>query len=164
MKNEIQEKVADIVAKIRSVAYIQTAESPSSVLQFADRIEAAHKRELEATREYSSQVGNAAMMREALEKVRFYLPHFLQYMRLHREDAEAGGYYESILEIVNAAISSPQRNCDVGTQEGQSARFDDHCRKHIGCLTCPLREKDGGVPKHCEFAWAQMPYEVGGEE
>ena len=89
MKNEIQEKVADIVAKIRSVAYIQTAESPSSVLQFADRIEAAHKRELEATREYSSQVGNAAMMREALEKARFYLPHFLQYMRLHLEDAEA---------------------------------------------------------------------------
>ena len=24
------------------------------------------------------------------------------------------------------------------------------------------REKDGGVPKHCELAWAQMPYEEGG--
>ena len=79
MSEERQETVADIVAKIRSVAYIQTAESPSSVLQFADRIEAAHKREREAgadaaqicgeigemigkeaTREKSSQVGNAA--------------------------------------------------------------------------------------------------------
>ena len=56
------------------------------------------------------------------------------------------------------------RNCDVGTAEEQSSRFDSHCRKHMGCLTCPLREKDGGVPKHCELAWAQMPYEEGGEK
>ena len=59
-----------------------------------------------------NRLGNAAALRESLEKVRFYLPHFLQYMRLHREDSEAGGYYESILEIVNAAIFSPPRNCD----------------------------------------------------
>ena len=58
----------------------------------------------------------------------------------------------------------PPRNCDVGTAEEQSARFDAHCRTHMGCLTCPLREKDGGVPKHCEFAWSQMPYEEGGAE
>ena len=51
------------------------------------------------------------------------------------------------------------RNCDVGTADEQSARFDAHCRKHMGCFTCPLREKDGGVPKYCELAWAQMPYE-----
>lgn len=62
------------------------------------------------TREKSSAVGNAAAMREALEKVRFYLPHFLQYMRLHCEDAEAGGYYEKILEVVNAALSDSPRN------------------------------------------------------
>lgn len=44
MSNEKQETIADIVAQIRAVAYIQTAESPSSVLQLADRIEAAAKR------------------------------------------------------------------------------------------------------------------------
>lgn len=60
------------------------------------------------------------------------------------------------------ALSAPPRNCDVWTPEEQSARFDAHCRKHMGCLTCPLREKDGGVPKHCELAWAQMPYKEGG--
>lgn len=59
-------------------------------------------------------------------------------------------------------IGRPLRNCDVGTAEEQSARFDAHCRKNMGCFTCPLREKDGGVPKHCELAWAQMPYEEGG--
>ena len=114
------------------------------------------------TREKSSAVGNAAAMREALENVRFYLPHFLQYMRLHCEDAEAGGYYEKILEVINAALSAPPRNCDVGTPKEQSARFDAHCLKNMGCLTCPLREKDGGVPKYCELAWAQMPYDEGG--
>lgn len=58
-----------------------------------------------------------------------------------------------------AKVTSVPRNCDVGTPQEQSARFDAHFRKHMGCLTCPLREKDGGVPKHCEFAWSQMPYE-----
>lgn len=44
MSNKSRETVADIVAQIRDVAYIQTAESPSSVLQLANRIEAAAKR------------------------------------------------------------------------------------------------------------------------
>lgn len=62
-------------------------------------------------------------------------------------------------DMAEAALSAPPRNCDVGTPKEQSARFDAHCQKHMGCLTCPLREKDGGVPKHCELAWAQIPYE-----
>ena len=66
---------------------------------------------------------------------------------------------EGLLSVVNTALAKPPRNCDVGTAEEQSARFDAHCRKHMGCLTCPLRDKDGGVPKHCELAWSQMPYE-----
>ena len=60
-----------------------------------------------------------------------------------------------------AKVVGQTRNCDVGTADEQSARFDAHCRKHMGCFTCPLREKDGGVPKHCELAWAQMPYGEG---
>ena len=71
---------------------------------------------------------------------------------------------DKIRSEIKASIAALPRNCDVGTPKEQSARFDAHCRKHMGCLTCPLREKDGGVPKHCEFAWAQMPYEEGGAE
>ena len=85
MSNANQETIADIVAALRAVAYIQTAESPRDVLEFANRIEAAAKREREAgaeaaqvcgeigemigreaTREKSSQVGNAQEMRDAL--------------------------------------------------------------------------------------------------
>ena len=63
-----------------------------------------------------------------------------------------------------AEIGRPLRNCDVGTAEEQSARFDAQCRKHMGCLTCPFRAKDGGVHNLCEFAWSQMPYEKEGAE
>ena len=70
--------------------------------------------------------------------------------------------YSQLFDIADNALAAPPRNCDVGTAEEQSSRFDAHCRKHMGCLTCPLREKDGGVPKHCELAWAQMPYNEGG--
>ena len=152
MSNERHETVADNVSanhQFREVAKLIPHEE----------VTVSKMETTTPTSEKSSAVGNAVKMREALENVMFYLPHFLQYMRLHREDAEAGGYYEKILEVVNAALSAPPRNCDVGTPEEQSARFDAHCRKHMGCLTCPLREKDGGVPKHCELAWAQMPYE-----
>lgn len=120
MSDARQETVADIMSGMRKCAdrieqhlLYDLRECATDYLRvLADRIEDAVNRE-NRTIEKSSEVGNAAKMREALEKVRFYLPHFLQYMRLHREDAEAGGYYESILEIVNAALSASPRNCDA---------------------------------------------------
>ena len=91
---------------------------------------------------------NAAKMREALENVSFYLPYFLQYMRLHREDAEAGGYYERILEVVNAALSAPPRNCDrpecATTKEAQDT----------------WRKEDGG--KTAYYEWLLATYTEGG--
>ena len=44
MSKAKHETIADIVAALRAVAYIQTAESPRDVLEFANRIEAAAKR------------------------------------------------------------------------------------------------------------------------
>ena len=48
MSNESKETIADIVAQLRAAAHIQNADSPRDVLKFADRIEAAAKREREA--------------------------------------------------------------------------------------------------------------------
>lgn len=120
----------------------------------------------------SEHVGNAAAMRETLEKVRFYLPYFLQYMRLHREDAEAGGYYGRILDVVNSALSAPPRNCDVGTAEEQNSRWHANCGRGIpNCKHCKVYEhaiKSGFVDEKnmirfdCRFIWSQMPYEEGG--
>ena len=88
MSKARHETIADIVAALRAVAYIQTAESPRDVLEFANRIEAAANLEREAgaeaaqicgeigemigkeaTREKSSRVSNAAKTREALEEI-----------------------------------------------------------------------------------------------
>ncbi len=114
MSKERQEKVADVVAAMRDESHAGDASClewvGEKMRSYADRIEAAAKHEREKN-------GNAATMREALEKVLFYMPHFLQYMRLHWEDAEAGGYYEKILEVINAALSAPPRNCDAFSKE-----------------------------------------------
>ena len=57
---------------------------------------------------------------------------------------------------IQKALSAPARNCDVGTAEEQSERFDKFCDTH-DCRRndCPLFKADG-----CELAWAQMPYEA----
>ena len=180
MSNEGHETVADIVAAMRDESHAADGCLLERVGQkmrsYADRIEAAAKREREAGAEAAQICGeigemvgreaachqsvtdcnglNAAVMREALVMVKRLFDGRLMWQPDIRKTHEA----------VNAALAAPQRNCDVGTTKEQSARFDAHCRKHMGCLTCPLREKDGGVPKHCEFAWAQMPYEEGGAE
>lgn len=102
------------------------------------------------------QLGNAAAMREALEALVGVID------KCDSSDPlwwHIGAKGVKPLKDARAALAAPPRNCDVGTPKEQSARFDAHCRKHMGCLTCPLREKDGGVPKHCELAWSQMPYE-----
>ena len=147
MSNEKHETVADNVSakhQFREVAKM-----------IPDEEVAVSKMETTtSTREKSSAVGNAAAMREALVMVKRLFDWRLMWHPDIRKTHEA----------VNAALAAPPRNCDVGTAEEQSARFDAHCRKNMGCLTCPLREKDGGVPKHCEFAWSQMPYEEGGAE
>ena len=159
MSNAKHDTVSEIVAEMLEFADADSQSMGRDVLRrriqhFARRIEAAAKREREATPEKSSVVANAAAMREALEKVRFYLPYFLQYMRLRREDEKAGGYYESILEVISAALSAPPRNCDVGTAEEQIKRHtkwcrSDKCSPEIPCSVCFAK-------------WSQMPYEEGG--
>ena len=175
MRNSKQETIADIVAALRAVAYIQTAESPRDVLEFANRIEAAAKREREAgaeaaqvcgeigemigreaTREKSSRVGNSAKMRESLSDACYAMFNFLK--------TQNGGYEEmaKALDKAKAALAEPPRNCDVGTDEEQSRRYEELCDRH----TCGSRCSASGCPMYehdCSpFAWGQMPYEEGG--
>ena len=61
-----------------------------------------------------------------------------------------------------AALAAPPRNCDVGTAEEQDARYNKLCEPLRSCGQCPVYIKAQGVD-HCEFVWAQMPYnEKGG--
>ena len=153
----------------------------------ADRLDAAHRREVDALHQQIAdlrqqrdlwskraaelvekcneqhaklkQVGNAAKLREALEKVRdsFYVNDYGDYQM---------EYGDKVSDLVDAAVAAPARNCDVGTAEEQSQRFDTFCdaHKYVGddganwcSRTCPCYNDI-----NCGVNWAQMPYEEGG--
>ena len=161
MRNSKQETIADIVAALRAVAYIQTAESPSDVLEFANRIEAAAKREREsgaeaaqvcgeigemigreATREKSSRVGNSAKMREALSDACYAMFNFLK--------TQNGGYEEmaKALDKAKAALAEPPSNCDRPECATSKAAQD------------VWNKEDGG--KTAYYEWLLQQYEEGG--
>ena len=180
MSNERQETIADIVAEMRK----DIAEGTVGIWSdfggeiargYADRIEAAHKRESEAGAEAaqicgeigemvgreatcskSSQVGNADAVRGIAQEM---LNTSMQSITAER----INGWATRLAEACDAALSTPLRNCDIGTVEEQAERFDEFCYNHRsrekGCGGCPIL--DCGV-SCCELAWAQMPYEEGG--
>ena len=199
MSNEKHETIADIVADIRAQNQGLPEDSYAlstlvcDLLSFADRIEAAAKREreagaeaaqvfgeigemigMEATREKSSRVGNAAKMREALVKAKKAICHHAKYVcqSLSLENSDIQSNCGDILcahrdlceakTAINAALSSPPRNCDVGTAEEQNRRFCKWCRKYgiDGDMEVACAHQDMSCTL-CALRWAQMPYEEG---
>ena len=180
MSDERQETIADIVAEMRIgdlCAEDTSASRPEYIndvlASYADRIEAAAKRESEAgaeaaqicgeigeiigreaTTDESSAVGNAGTVREVAQEM---LNTSMQAVTAKR----INGWASRLAEACDAALSAPPRNCDIGTAEEQAERFDEFCYNHRsrekGCGDCPLLE---GGP--CELAWTQMPYGEGG--
>ena len=129
MRNSKQETIADIVAEMRNEGHAGDESClewvGAKIRGYADRIEAAAKREREAgaeaaqvcgeigemigreaTREKSSRVGNAAKMREALNDACYAMFNFLK--------TQNGGYEEmaKALDKAKAALAEPPRNCD----------------------------------------------------
>lgn len=62
------------------------------------------------------------------------------------------------LDKADEALAEPLRNCDVGTIEEQSKRFNAFCF-HQRCNTCPLNAVEDGLMGECGVRWAQAPYE-----
>ena len=97
----------------------------------------------EATREKSSRVGNAAKMREALDKI---------YNKLETLDVEEDSYADEIIASVKSdivdALSAPPRNCDrpecATTKAAQEV----------------WRKEDGG--KTAYYEWLLATYTEGG--
>lgn len=136
MSGNKQETIADIVADIRAqnqgLPEDSYALSPlvCDLLSFADRIEAAAKREredgaeaaqvcgeigemigMEATREKSSRVGNSAKMREALEGA---LEAIKTLSKTHNDDLpeDVRALLGGIAFDATEALYAPPRNCD----------------------------------------------------
>lgn len=105
------------------------------------------------------EVNNIASIREALEKIseQFF------------EGCDGKHYAqlnESAYQRIQAALSAPPRNCDIGTADEQAQRYDKLC-EGTECVKCPVHAlwhhyfeicKNGRVS--CGLMWAQMPYEA----
>jgi hypothetical protein len=159
------ETIADIIAEMRG--FKRYAASDSSDCRyvaywlyqtFADRLEAAHKRER----------GDCAKLREALKVIAaMEAPHNFQAERF--DIAEACYDLTRAIRTARSALDAPPRNCDVGTAEEQNARHSQFCyaqmkRNNHCCGPCPCYKFINGEAQACTLLWAQMPYEEGGAE
>lgn len=146
---------------------------------YADRIEAAYKRELyeadsmeeiEVDKMDIKQVqlgrgcemSNNQKLREACDYARDMCAD-----AIHLIDADSRKlteYLKSVVTKMNAALAEPPRNCDVGTAEEQEVRFRNYCWNHssrdknMECQ-CPI-DMEGKAG--CKLEWSQMPYKDGG--
>ena len=182
MSDEKQESLADIVADMRGLSKLDTMIAPRDatgrllaitikgkpiyiyLVELADRIEAAAKREREAAEADALTVGgvveagrhkpgNAAAMRDALVAVKKLFDGRLMFQQAIR----------ACHEKVNRALcrTASQLRCRPGGAAGGKIRtlLYKFTRDGMRCETCPCC---GQFPfGKCEFVWAQMPYEEG---
>lgn len=163
MSNVNHETIADIVAQIRAVAYIQTAESPSSVLQLADRIEAAAKRTEDVWRAAFAKVTSVVSRQHAkrnlgeqgsravaeiMSACRFADGALDEYERAFAENTRLRAALKPVLEVVPSYEDGELINRDDGevctdSEYAVSVNgkpIDDHTL--AGCLSA-VREAQG---------------------
>lgn len=179
MSNERQETVADIVAEMRigDLCAEDTSASRAEYINdflasYADRIEAAWKREREAgaaaaqicgeigemigreaTCKKYSQIFGADTVRDIAEEM----------LNTSMQDITAKVIYgwATRLAACDAALSTPPRNCDVGTADEQAERFKKFCYIYpLNCAGCPFKDI-ANTHNECAIFWLQMPYEEG---
>ena len=94
--------------------------------------------------------------RDALEKILWCL----NWMSDNTGDQPTKDHLVKPIELAQAALALPRRNCEVGTMKEKMIRFVRFCK--CQCTGCPLETATGS----CVSAWAQMPYEArkGGDE
>ena len=154
MSSNRQETIADIVAELRFDCPKFHADgtmyrdgdwvyTKGTVKRLADRIEAAANRE--STCEESSQVGNAAAMREACENIAEYA----KTAACHTEDAHLIGYLNQIERWAEDALAVPSRNCDkLNTADEAYAGFRKFCDV-MECSECQF----GQNTTTCRLSW-----------
>ena len=101
-----------------------------------------------------NHLGNAAKMREAFENIAEYAKS----ANCHTEDSVMLEYLNQIESWAESALSSPPRNCDVGTADEQVRRHLEWCERNAyKCQSTPSCAV-------CLAEWEQMPYEEGDEK
>ena len=108
-------------------------------------------------------------MREALKEIhqmgidlRNIIPHLDKRWEEHLKAAI------NIYQTAERAYLSPPRNCDVGSVQEQRKRFDNFCKKgkleHFDLSAYCAYDCPCGKSFDCKLAWAQMPYQEGGND
>lgn len=184
--SEKQETEADIIAEMRNLGKLykkSTDRIRRSLIWFglrtyADRLVAEMVREHHFAAG-SKMGGNPAALREALLKCSEIAIQWeadeMDGVAGTTDKPEARSASEAITAIlmeINAALSAPPRNCDVGTPEQQAKRFEEFCNSHTCTMDdCKVRKSwrhffyDCGLEiVSCGLIFAQMPYEEGGAE
>ena len=140
MSNKRQETIEDIVTEMRKRAeevYVGQSGYPESwkdqmdygeIYELADRIEAAHKREHEATIEKSSVVGNAAVMLDALDKILWCL----EWMSDNTENKSIKDHLAKPIELAKSALSASPRNLDCHLAKNLIGAVTLYCSKNPG--------------------------------
>ena len=152
MADKKQETIAEIVAWLRTPQDGENGYLAAWRAEIADRIEAAHKREMEAVIK-RNHLGNGAKLREALE--------------FAEDELWAHGLFDASKRIASA-LAAPPRNCDKYATadealKAQEQMFNDsnfangECKlgcpecdnPRVGCkiawLFAPATEKEGGA-------------------
>ena len=108
------------------------------------------------------KVFDALKARKVLERVHNYLGILIRENLVKDAPFLKDGELENESDLADdvwEVLQGVPRNCDVGTDEEQSRRYEELCDSHtcgsMCSLTgCPMYEYDCSP-----FAWGQMPYE-----
>ena len=164
-ESEKRETLAEVLAEMRAEAaradmeqFYTLDDAAESMREYADRIEAAWKREkaeaeadalavggiVEAERHKPD--GNAAAEREALNKV----GNAAAWIAESCNDQQTAEYMNDIIAIVQSALSAPARNCDrpecATSKAAQNVwrKEDGGKTPYYEWLLAPAAEREGG--------------------
>ena len=101
---------------------------------------------------------NVRMFRKIAQNIRRLVDHIRKEKSLPENLAREA--FDQIDDLAIEALIAPPRNCDVGTADEQSERFDKFCDEQCmkSCKSCPVY-KEMTTDIECFAKWAQMPYE-----
>lgn len=148
------ETTADVIAAMRDEG--RTGESSclewvgAKMRDYADRFEAAHKRESGVAVTGSNQ------LREALWQAK-------EIARTIYSTSDKGSSHEDLseklVEIANAALAAPPRNCDLyATVDEARKAHEAICEKYVKCHNgCPLNNEEHYSAFDCFEAWLFAP-------
>ena len=100
-------------------------------------------------------------LREALELAKSTFETLIQFQG---DEHFVKGWATLGRDAMIAALAEPMKNCEVGTLEEQAERFAEYCDSEV-CKRnrCRFNAKALCIER-CALAWAQMPYNEGGDK